>query len=125
MGKILVIDDEPFILMMLEDKLKRSGFAVITSRESVNALELVRKERPDLIVLDWMMPEISGIEICRQLKADPELSSIPVFMLTAKGQEEDEKKGMKTGANRYITKPFSPKALVEIIEKELKDRNIS
>jgi two-component system phosphate regulon response regulator PhoB len=125
MGKVLVIDDEPFILMMLEDKLKRSGFAVVTSRESVNALELVRKERPDLIVLDWMMPEISGIEICRQLKADPELSSIPVFMLTAKGQEEDEKKGMKTGANRYITKPFSPKALVEIIEKELKDRNIS
>jgi two-component system phosphate regulon response regulator PhoB len=125
MGKVLVIDDEPFILMMLEDKLKRSGFAVVTSRESVNALELVRKERPDVIVLDWMMPEISGIEICRQLKADPELSSIPVFMLTAKGQEEDEKKGMKTGANRYITKPFSPKALVEIIEKELKDRNIS
>jgi DNA-binding response OmpR family regulator len=125
MGKILVIDDEPFILMMLEDKLKRSGFAVITSRESVNALELVRKERPDLIVLDWMMPEISGIEICRQLKADPELSSIPVFMLTAKGQEEDEKKGMKYGANRYITKPFSPKALVDIIEKELQDRNIS
>jgi DNA-binding response OmpR family regulator len=125
MGKILVIDDEPFILMMLEDKLKRSGFAVITSRESVNALELVRKERPDLIVLDWMMPEISGIEICRQLKADPELSSIPIFMLTAKGQEEDEKKGMKFGANRYITKPFSPKALVDIIEKELQDRNIS
>jgi DNA-binding response OmpR family regulator len=125
MGKVVLIDDEPFILMMLEDKLKRSGFSVVTSRESVNALELVRKERPDLIVLDWMMPEVSGIEVCRQLKADPELSPIPIFMLTAKGQAEDEKMGMKHGANRYITKPFSPKALVELIEKELKDRNVS
>lgn len=119
MSKVVVIDDEPFILLMLEDKLKRAGIDVVTSRVSVGALDIIRREMPDLVILDWMMPEISGIEICRLLKADPELSGIPVFMLTAKGQEEDEKLGMKCGANRYITKPFSPKMLLEVVQEEI------
>jgi DNA-binding response OmpR family regulator len=120
MSKVIVIDDEPFILMMVEDKLKRAGLEVIALRESVNAIDVIRKERPDLIILDWMMPELSGIELCRMLKSDPELSSIPIFMLTAKGQEEDEKLGLKCGVSRYITKPFSPKALLQIVLSELK-----
>lgn len=121
MKKVMVIDDEPFILMMVEDKLKRAGFKVITLRESVKAMELIRKEMPDLILLDWMMPELSGIELLKLIKADPALSPIPVFMLTAKGQEEDEKAGLKYGVQRYIIKPFSPKALLEEIQAVLKD----
>jgi DNA-binding response OmpR family regulator len=119
MSKVVVIDDEPFILLMLEDKFKRAGIEVVTSKVSAGALDMIRREMPDLVILDWMMPEISGIEVCRLLKADPELSAIPVFMLTAKGQEEDEKLGMKCGANRYITKPFSPKMLLEVVQEEI------
>ena len=115
MAKVMVIDDEPFILMMIEDKLKRAGLQVVTLRDSTTALKKIREEKPDLIILDWMMPEISGIEICKKLKSDPELSEIPVFMLTAKGQEDDERLGLSTGVERYITKPFSPRSLLEIV----------
>jgi two-component system phosphate regulon response regulator PhoB len=119
MKKVVIIDDEPFILMMLEDKLTRAGLQVVTSRESVTALETIRNVMPDLIILDWMMPEMSGIELCRLIKADPEVAHIPLFMLTAKGQEEDEKLGLKCGVARYITKPFSPKALLDLVQGEL------
>ncbi len=119
MSKVIVIDDEPFILMMIEDKLKKAGIKVITLRESINAMSVVKNEKPDLIILDWMMPELSGIDLCKMLKSDPETSSIPLFMLTAKGQEADEQMGLKCGIARYITKPFSPKALLEIIEETI------
>ncbi|MBI4691450.1 MAG: response regulator [Nitrospirae bacterium] len=119
MSKIVVIDDEAFILMMIEDKLKKAGFKVVTLRESINAMSVVKNEMPDLIILDWMMPELSGIELCKMLKSDPKTNAIPVFMLTAKGQEADEQLGFKCGVARYITKPFSPKALLEIIEETL------
>jgi len=122
MSKVIVIDDEPFILMMIEDKLRRAGLEIVTSRTSINAMDLIRKERPDLIILDWMMPELSGIDLCRRIKSDPELSSIPIFMLTAKGQEEDEKKGLECGVERYIVKPFSPKALLELVEESLRKK---
>ncbi len=119
MTTVIVIDDEAFILMMIEDKLKKAGFRVITLRESVNALPVIKKEKPDLIILDWMMPELSGIELCHILKSDPETAGIPIFMLTAKGQEADEQLGLKCGVARYITKPFSPKALLEMIEETI------
>ena len=119
MSKVMVVDDEPFILMMVEDKLKRAGLEVIALRESINVLEIARAEKPDLIIMDWMMPEVSGIEVCKQIKADEELKSTPIFMLTAKGQEEDEKLGIQSGADRYITKPFSPKALLEQVLEAL------
>ena len=119
MSKVVVVDDEPFILMMIEDKLARAGMKVVALPKSVGAVDVIRAEMPDLVLLDWMMPEISGIEICRTLKADPELKDIPVFMLSAKGQEEDEKLGMESGVKRYITKPFSPKALLAIVQEEL------
>lgn len=122
MPKVMVIDDEPFILMMIENKLRRAGIDVVTLRESVGAVEKIRKEMPDLIILDWMMPEISGIEICKIIKSDPDLSDIPVFMLTAKGQEDDEKLGLKCGVDRYITKPFSPRGLLEVVLENLRDR---
>ena len=117
--KVLVIDDEPFILMMIEDKLKSAGINVVTSRQSVGAIELIAQERPDLIILDWMLPAISGLEICRTLMEHEELSKIPVFMLSAKGQSEDRDRGLHHGVKKYITKPFSPKALLAIVLEEL------
>ncbi len=119
--KIMVIDDEPFILMMIEDKFRRAGLEVITLRESKDALDIIRREKPDLIILDWMMPEVSGIELCKLIKEDPDISSIPVFMLTAKGQEDDEKLGLRCGVDRYITKPFSPRMLLEVVLERLGD----
>lgn len=119
MPKVMVIDDEPFILMMIEDKLQRGGIEVVTLRESKNAVDVIRREMPDLIILDWMMPEISGISICKTIKTDPDLANIPVFMLTAKGQEEDEKLGIECGVDRYITKPFSPRILLELVLEQL------
>jgi len=122
MAKILVVDDEPFILMMIEDKLKKAGYTVLTSRKSNGIVDVIRIEKPDLIILDWMMPEVSGIEVCNELKRDQDLSSIPIFMLTAKGQEDDEKAGLKCGVERYITKPFSPKLLLEMVDETIGNR---
>jgi two-component system alkaline phosphatase synthesis response regulator PhoP len=117
MRKVVVIDDEPFILMMIEDKLKKAGFDVVTLRSSLDAVDVIKKEAPGLVILDWMMPELSGIELCKILKHDPETAGIPVFMLTAKGQDADEQLGLRSGVARYITKPFSPKALLEMVEE--------
>ncbi len=115
MSKVVVIDDEPFILMMIEDKLRKAGIEVVTLRESINSIDVIRKERPDLIILDWMMPELSGIELCKILKKDPDMLDIPIFMLTAKGQDSDEQLGFRCGVTRYITKPFSPRALLDMV----------
>lgn len=119
MKKVVVIDDEPFILMMLEDRLRVAGMRVVALNESRNALEVIRKEMPDLIILDWMMPEVSGLEICTSLKNEPVLSDIPVIMLTAKGDDSHQQLGLKCGVTRYITKPFSPKALVGMVKNIL------
>jgi two-component system phosphate regulon response regulator PhoB len=108
--------------MMIEDKLKRAGIEVVALKESVNAVDVIRKESPDLVLMDWMMPEISGLEVCEALKADDRLRDIPIFMLSAKGQEEDIKRGLESGVAKYLTKPFSPKALLEIVEEELARR---
>jgi len=116
-SKVIVIDDEPFILMMIEDKLKKAKIDVTTLRESRNAIEVIRREMPELIILDWMMPELSGIDLCRIIKADPELKDIPIFMLTAKGQDSDEQIGIQCGVSRYITKPFSPRSLLEMVQE--------
>jgi len=118
-SKVIVVDDEPFILMMIEDKLRKAKIDVIGLRESSRALEVIKKEMPDLIILDWMMPELSGIELCRMIKADAEVKDIPIFMLTAKGQDSDEQQGIMCGVSRYITKPFSPKSLLEMVQETL------
>ena len=119
MSKVIVIDDEPFILMMIEDKLKKAKIDVVTLRDSRNAFEVIKKEKPDLIILDWMMPEFSGIELCKLLKKDADMINVPIFMLTAKGQDSDEQLGLKCGVTRYITKPFSPKALLDMVQEIL------
>jgi len=119
MKKVIVIDDEPFILMMIADKLKTARIDVITLRESKNALTIIKNEKPSLIILDWMMPELSGIDLCNMIKNDPEIAKIPVFMLTAKGQDADEQLGLQCGVERYITKPFSPKSLLEMVKESI------
>ncbi len=119
MKKILVVDDEPFILMIIEDKLKKAGYEVLTQRTSNNAMEFIEANKPDVIILDWMLPGLSGIDICKALKKNPATSSTPILMLTAKGQEADEEIGYKNGVEHYITKPFSPKALLNLVESTI------
>ena len=119
MSKVIVIDDEPFILMMIEDKLRMGGIGVTTLRESKKALSVIKEVGPDLVILDWMMPELSGVDLCRAMKADPELKDIPVILLTAKGQDADKKLGLSCGAAMFVTKPFSPKALLDTVNSVL------
>jgi len=120
MSKVVAIDDEPFILMMIERKLKMGGIEVIALRESKDALRTIREEKPDLIILDWMMPHVTGIDLCRTLKADAELRDIPVFLLTGKGQDADLELALQCGATMYITKPFSPKELLENVRRTIR-----
>jgi len=118
--KILVVDDEVYILHILDFSLGAEGYEVITAADGAEAIEKARQEKPDLVVLDIMMPKVDGFEACRRLKADPETREIPVILLTAKGREVDRKMGMEVGADDYIVKPFSPTKLIEKIGGFLK-----
>ncbi|MFH1278442.1 MAG: response regulator [Candidatus Eisenbacteria bacterium] len=113
--KILVVDDEVYILHILDFSLGAEGYEVITAADGEEAIDRARVEKPDLVVLDIMMPKVDGFEACRRLKADPETSQIPVILLTAKGREVDRQMGMEVGADDYIVKPFSPTKLIEKI----------
>lgn len=119
MKKVLIVDDEPFILMIVEDKLKKAGYDVLTQRITDGIMGFIKSNKPDLIIMDWMLPGMSGLDICKELKKVPETSSIPLFMLTAKGEETDEESGFQCGIEQYITKPFSPTALLNLVEKTI------
>ncbi len=108
---ILVIEDEKNILELIEYNLKEEEFRVIKSMKGNDGLEQARRRKPDLILLDLMLPEISGIEICKILKRDEATSRIPIIILTAKGTEADKVVGLELGADDYVTKPFSPREL--------------
>ncbi len=114
-GRILVVDDEIYIVHILDFSLGMEGYEVLTALDGEQALEKARAERPDLIVLDIMMPKLDGYETCKILKAEPETKDIPVILLSAKGRNVDQKIGFEVGADDYITKPFSPRKLVERI----------
>ena len=114
-GRILVVDDEIYIVHILDFSLGMEGYEVITALDGEQALEKARSEKPDLIVLDIMMPKLDGYETCKRLKADPETKDVPVILLSAKGRNVDQKVGFEVGADDYITKPFSPRKLVERI----------
>ncbi len=107
--KILVIDDEPKILEICQDYLRASSFEVITARDGIQGLHLSRIEKPDLIVLDLMMPGMDGLDVCRSLRRE---GNIPIIMLTARVEESDKLVGLELGADDYLTKPFSPRELV-------------
>jgi phosphate regulon transcriptional regulator PhoB len=118
--KILVVDDEPDIVALVSYNLKEEGFSVSSAFDGEAALTAVRKENFNLIILDLMLPGISGIELCRILKNDPQTSSIPIIMLTAKGEEIDKVLGLEMGADDYITKPFSPRELIARVRAVLR-----
>jgi two-component system alkaline phosphatase synthesis response regulator PhoP len=110
--KILIADDEPNILISLEYLMKREGYVVHVARDGQEALDVLRRERPRLVLLDVMMPRKSGIEVCQELRGDEAIKDTLVLMLTAKGRDTDVAKGLGVGADAYMTKPFATKDLV-------------
>nr|WP_314277175.1 response regulator transcription factor [uncultured Peptostreptococcus sp.] len=118
--KILVIDDEKHILELLKFNLKLSGFEVCVSTEAKTVIDLIGIENPDLLILDWMLPSISGVEILKKIRSDKSLDYLPVIMLTAKNMEDDKIEGLNLGADDYITKPFSIKELMARIKTVLR-----
>jgi len=121
--KILVVDDEANIRELVRFNLEKEGFTVIEAVDGVTAISTVRAEKPDLVVLDLMLPAIDGLEVCRVLKKDVATSGIPVIMLTAKAEEIDKILGLEMGADDYLTKPFSPRELLARIKAVLRRVN--
>ena len=117
--KILVADDEPNIVISLEYLLRREGYTVLVARDGREALELITRERPDLVLLDVMMPHKSGFEVCQEVRADESLQSVKILMLTAKGRDTDQAKGLALGADAYMTKPFATRDLTQKIASML------
>lgn len=121
--KILIVDDEPDALEVLGFKLKAEGFTPVFAHDGARALAEARGSKPDLIVLDLMLPEISGLEVCKILRRDPATAEIPIIMLTARAAETDRVLGLELGADDYVTKPFSPRELVLRIRNVLRRRS--
>ena len=117
--KILIVDDEADALEVLGFKLREAGFSPLFAKDGARALAAVRSDRPDLIVLDLMLPEVDGLEVCKILRRDPATARIPILMLTARATEMDRVVGLELGADDYVTKPFSPRELVLRIRKLL------
>jgi len=117
---ILVVEDEKPISTLIQYNLEKEGFKVHTFETGEEGFDQIKKSLPDLVLLDWMLPDLSGIDICKQIKKDAKLKSIPVIMLTAKSEEADKIRGFETGADDYVTKPFSTKELILRIQALLK-----
>jgi len=118
---ILVVEDEPHIVEVVQDYLKQAGYRVLTARDGQTALALARHERPDLIVLDLMLPGgMDGLDVCRHLRRDTVLGDVPIIMLTARVEETDRLIGLELGADDYITKPFSPREVVARVRAVLR-----
>ena len=118
--KILVVDDEPDLVELVSYNLKKEGFKVSISPDGEDALEKIRKGAFDLVILDLMLPGIQGVELCRMLRSNPKTESIPIIMLTARGEVSDKIRGLETGADDYMTKPFSPKELLARVKAILR-----
>ncbi|MBI4331833.1 MAG: response regulator transcription factor [Chloroflexi bacterium] len=116
-AKILVVDDEPRIVEVVKLYLEKEGYQAVTAGDGRKALELVQRENPDLIILDLMLPEMDGLEVCRQVRRN---SSVPIIMLTAKTEDADKLIGLELGADDYITKPFSPREVVARVKAVLR-----
>jgi two-component system phosphate regulon response regulator PhoB len=117
--RILVVDDEPETIELVEFNLRQAGFDVSSAADGEEALKKARTQLPSLIVLDLMLPEVDGLEVCKMLRRDPATAAIPIIMLTAKAAELDRVLGLELGADDYVTKPFSPRELVLRIKKLL------
>ena len=111
-GRILLVEDDPALVTLLVYHFEREGFVVAATGEGEEALLMAREHVPDVVILDWMLLGLSGIEVCRRLRRAPETANVPIIMLTARGEEADRIRGFETGADDYVTKPFSPRELV-------------
>jgi two-component system alkaline phosphatase synthesis response regulator PhoP/two-component system response regulator VicR len=114
---VLVVDDERHIVRLVQVNLERQGYEVLTAYDGVECLEKTKAEKPDLIILDVMMPRMDGFEALQRLKSDPETNHIPVIMLTARAQDRDVLQGYQYGADLYLTKPFSPLELISLVKR--------
>jgi len=117
---ILIVEDEPSIAELISVNLTHAGYAVSRALQADEALQLLRNSKPDLVILDWMMPGKSGVQFARELRSNPSTQAIPILMLTAKGEEADKVLGLDAGADDYVTKPFSPKELVARVKALLR-----
>lgn len=123
MDRILIIDDEEHILELLDFNLSLEGYEVITTMSSLDGLDIIKQDKPDLVLLDWMLPKMSGIELLNIIRSDEDYDDIAVIMLTAKNMEEDKLEGLTIGADDYVTKPFSIKELSARVKNILKRYN--
>jgi two-component system phosphate regulon response regulator PhoB len=117
MRKLLIVDDEEGVRSLVRMTLESDNYEILEARKAGEALELVREHLPDLVLLDVMLPDSSGVEVCRTLKADPRTASVTIVMLTAKAQSADLEEAEDAGADGYFTKPFSPVALLRRVDK--------
>lgn len=117
---IMVVEDEEALGLMLKYNLEKEGYDVLVEPRGNKALAEVEKNQPSVILLDWMLPEISGVEICKLIRSKPDIKNIPIIMLTAKGEEEDKVKGLSAGADDYVTKPFSVPELMARVKAQLR-----
>ena len=126
MGKrVLVVDDDRVIQQLLEVNLELEGYDVVgTASDGREALDKIAKLSPDLVILDIMMPKMDGMAVCRHLKADPETAKIPVILLSARAQDMDIRDGLDIGANAYLTKPFDPVELLDVVGRLLKGETV-
>jgi DNA-binding response OmpR family regulator len=120
--RVVIVEDEPHIVLALEFLLGRAGYDTASATDGEEGLTLIRRLRPDVILLDIMLPRLNGYEVCRTLKAEAELAQIPVIMLSAKGQEVEVLKGLELGAVAYVTKPFGNAEILEAVRAALKPR---
>ncbi len=123
--KILIVEDEKNIVEAVKYNLDKEGFRTLTADDGVKGMELARQELPDVILLDWMLPELDGLEVCRLLKQAEETRHIPIIMLTVKSEETDKVLGLEMGADDYVTKPFSPRELVARIRVAIRRASAS
>ncbi len=117
--KILIVDDEKQLVSLVSLHMKMSGYEVLSANDGEEALSIIKEERPDLIILDLMLPKIDGWEVCKRLRAESRMGNIPVIMLTARSESADKLKGFECGADDYVTKPFSPRELVARVKRVL------
>ena len=117
---VLIVEDEPAQAEVLRYNLEKKGYRTSVAPAGEEALMLVEEEEPDLVILDWMLPDIAGIEICRQLKTRPKTRTLPVIMLTARGEEDDRVRGLESGADDYVVKPYSPSEMIARVQAVLR-----
>ena len=118
--RVLIVEDEPPLVELLSYNLEKAGFQIHIARDGEEALLAVEERKPDLILLDWMLPYVSGIEICRRIRRNPETRNVPIIILTARGEEDDRIRGLEAGADDYVVKPFSPSELVARVRAVLR-----